>query len=77
MSILRHLIPRFEAEGWGGAALTYRPDGGTELPPGLTRSMRIALGQPTTIPVRDNVNGWIITIQWLGLMVEIAVGRIR
>lgn len=77
MSILRHLIPRFEVGGWTGAALTSRPDGGTELPPGLTRSMRVAFGQPTTVPVRDGVSGWIITVQWLGLMIEIAVGRVR
>lgn len=77
MSILRHLIPRFEAGGWTGAALTYRPGGGAELPPGLARAMAKALGQPTTTPVRDDVNGGIICIQWLGLMVEIGAGRVR
>ncbi len=77
MSILRHLIPRFEAGGWAGAALSKRPGGGEELPPGLARTVCLAFGRPTTIPVRDNVNGGIIAIQWLGLMVEIGVGRVR
>lgn len=39
--------------------------------------MRLAFGQPTTTPVRDDVNGWIITLQWLGLMIEIGIGRVR
>ncbi|RSV20569.1 hypothetical protein CA236_01350 [Sphingomonas sp. ABOLG] len=77
MSILRHLIPRVEAGGWTGAALTSRPGGGAEIPAGRWRNWLIATGRPTTTPVRDSVNGGIITIQWLGLMVEIGVGRVR
>ena len=73
----RHLIPRFEAGGWTGAALTYRPGGGVELPPGLSRSMRQAFGQPTIVPVCDDIDGGILCIQWLGVMIEIGVGRVR
>ncbi|WP_296222136.1 hypothetical protein [uncultured Sphingomonas sp.] len=77
MSILRHLIPRVEAGGWTGAALTDRPNGGAELPPSARRNWLIAHGYPTAAPVRDDVDGGIICIQWLGLMVEIGVGRVR
>lgn len=77
MSILRHLIPRVEAGGWTGAALTRRPGGGAEIPAGPERAWRIATGRPTTTPVREDVNGGIICIQWLGLMVELGVGRVR
>lgn len=77
MSILRHLIPRVEAGRWTGSALTRRPGGGVEIPAGPERAWRINTGRPTTTPVLDHVNGRIITIQWLGLMIEIAVGRVR
>jgi hypothetical protein len=39
--------------------------------------MRQTVGQPTTVPMRDDIDGGIITIQWLGLMMEIGVGRVR
>ena len=73
----RHLRPRIEAGRWSGAALTKRPGGGEELPPGIMRSMAIALGNPTTRPVQEDVEGAVICIQWLGLMVEIGAGRVR
>lgn len=72
----RHLIPRCEWGGWRGDALTADPNGGIELPPGLSRSIRIALGQPTTTPRNDSVSGGILTFQWLGLIVELAIGRV-
>lgn len=73
----RHLLPRIEWGGWAGAALTLRPGGGRELPAGVTRAMRQALGQPTTIPEHDDARGGLVCIQWLGLMIEIAIGRVR
>jgi hypothetical protein len=72
----RHLIPRIEWGRWQGDALTVDPDGGVELPPGLARQIRIAMRQPTATPVNDRVNGGILTIQWLGLMIEIAAGKV-
>lgn len=72
----RHLIPRVEWGGWNGDALTQAPDGGVELPAGIARQWRIALRQPTTTPVNDRVRGSILTIQWLGLMIEIAAGKV-
>ena len=73
----RHLIPHVEGGAWSGAALTVDPEGGRELPPGLTRSMRQALGQPTTTPEHDEVRGFCFCIQWFGLMIEVGVGRVR
>lgn len=73
----RHLIPRFEGGHWRGDALTFDPSGGRELPPGITRSMRQALGQPTKMRERDEVRGFTFCIQWLGLMIEIGAGRVR
>lgn len=73
----RHLIPRLEWGGWAGAALTYDPNGGQELPPGLARNMRLAAGLPTRTQERDDVSGGILTIQWFGLIIEIACGRVR
>lgn len=75
--MIRHLIPRAEWGGWHGDALTIDPAGGKEIPPGFIRSMRLALKQPTTTPERDEVRGGILCVQWLGLMVEIAVGRVH
>jgi len=75
--MIRHLIPRVSSSRWSGDALTFDPNGAAELPAGLTRSMRIALGQPTTTPERDEVEGGVLCIQWLGLIIEIAVGRVR
>jgi hypothetical protein len=72
----RHLIPRIERGGWQGDALTQDPQGGVELPPGLGRQLRIACRLPTTTPRNDRVNGGMLTIQWLGLMIEIAIGRV-
>jgi hypothetical protein len=62
---------------WAGEALTRNPDGCVELPPGLTRNLQIAFGRPTTTPQNDEVTGGTLCIQWLGLMVEIAFGRVR
>ena len=73
----RHLIPRAEWGRWTGDALTINPQGGAELPPGLARSVRIARGFPTTVPLNDRVVGGILTIQWLGFIVEIAIGRVH
>lgn len=73
----RHLIPRFEWGRWCGSALTYHPNGGVELPPGLTRSMAQAFGNPTTNRERDELEGRVLCVQWLGLIVEIGVGRVR
>jgi hypothetical protein len=75
--MIRHLIPRLEWGGWTGSALTADPDGGQELPPGLTRSMRLAAGLPTRTTEYDEVEGGILTVQWLGLMVEIGIGAVR
>lgn len=74
--MMRHLVPRIECGRWSGSALTYRPGAGEELPPGLTRNMRKALGQPTTRPVHDEVIGGVIVIQWLGFLIEIGAGRV-
>ncbi|MBD8677954.1 hypothetical protein [Sphingomonas sp. CFBP 13720] len=75
--MIRHLIPRFEWGRWDGAALTFDPNGGVELPNGLARSMRLAFGQPTTTPHRDQVVGGILCVQWLGLAIEVAIGKVR
>lgn len=74
--MIRHLIPRFEWGSWRGDALTVDPDGGVELPAGLARSMRIAMRQPTTTNRQDRVSGGILTIQWLGVMIEIGIGKV-
>jgi len=75
--MIRHLIPRAAWSSWGGEALTFDPEGGVELPIGFARSMRLAARQPTTTPERDEVAGRALSIQWLGLMVEISFGRVR
>jgi hypothetical protein len=72
----RHLVPRIEGGSWSGDALTVDPDGGVELPPGRARERKIAKGLPTTTSVNDGVRGGILTIQWLGLMIEIAAGKV-
>ncbi len=72
----RHVIPRIEWGGWQGDALTQNPGGGVELPAGFARQMRIACRLPTTTPRNDRVNGGMLTIQWLGLMVELAIGKV-
>lgn len=74
--MIRHLIPHATWSGWSGDALTYDPDGGVELPKGFLRSMRIAQGLPTTRREHDAVRGGTFCIQWLGLIVEIAIGRV-
>ncbi|WP_342658676.1 hypothetical protein NPJ82_06000 [Sphingomonas sp. NY01] len=75
--MIRHLKPRAEGGRWSGDALTYNPDGGVELKPGFIRNMRIAFGQDTKIPERDEVRGWTFCLQWFGLMIEVGVGRVR
>lgn len=74
--MLRHLLPRATWGHWTGDALTVDPHGGRELPPGLTRNLRLAMGKPTTTPVNDGVHGRILCVQWLGMIVEIAFGRV-
>ncbi len=74
--MIRHLIPRATWSGWSGDALTYDPSGGVELPKGFGRSMRIAQGLPTTTREHDEVKGGTICVQWLGLIIEIAIGRV-
>lgn len=74
--MIRHLIPHATWSGWSGDALTYDPQGGIELPNGFARSMRIAFGLPTTTPEHDPVRGGTICLQWLGLIVKIAIGRV-
>ena len=74
--MLRHLLPRISAGRWSADALTVDPDGGQELPPGFARSWRQNMGLPTTTPTHDKVLGGTIYIQWLGLVVEIAVGGV-
>ncbi len=73
----RHLLPRVEFGRWSGSALTYAPGGGAEMPPGLARRLRLVMGQSTRMPVHDEVQGFVICIQWLGFMVEIGTGRVR
>lgn len=75
--MIRHLIPRFDWGPWSGDALTVDPNGGVELPPGLTRSMRVAAGKSTRTTEHDEVSGRILCVQWFGLMVEVAFGRVR
>lgn len=74
--MIRHLIPRLEGGRWSGSALTKRPGGGRELPEGLGRNLRKIFGQATTTPVHDDISGGIVTFQWLGIMIEIGVGRV-
>lgn len=62
----RHLIPRFEAGGWAGAALTSRP-----------ACPKHDVTPPWRTTVRDDVEGGIFCIQWLGVMIEIGMGRVR
>jgi hypothetical protein len=57
----RHLIPRFAASRWGG-------DGLTVIPPADRRHPECA---------HDEIKGGILTIQWLGIIVEIAIGKVR
>ena len=74
--MLCHLLPRATWGSWTGDALTVDPHGGRELSPGLTREFRKAMGLPTTTAVNDGVHGRILCVQWLGLIVEIALGRV-
>lgn len=73
----RHLIPHINVSGWLSDALTVDPDGAHELPPGLKRSMAQAFGAPTKSPEHDEASGLTFCVQWLGLMVEICMGRVR
>lgn len=56
----RHLIPRAEWGGWRGDGLTVIP-----------RALR---WHPECR--HDEVKGGILTIQWLGLIVELSIGRV-
>jgi hypothetical protein len=56
----RHLIPRFEWGGWSGDALTKIP----------------AHERWHHECQHDGIRGGILTIQWLGLMIEIAAGKV-
>ncbi len=75
--MIRHLIPRFMVQSWYGDALTINPAGGREMPDGLARRLNVTFGHPTITPERDEVRGGTLTIQWLGLMTEICIGRVR
>ena len=75
--MIRHLIPRATWSGWSGDAITYDPDGGVELPKGFARSIRIAQGLPTTTREHDEVHGGTLCVQWLSVIFEIAIGRVR
>jgi hypothetical protein len=72
----RHLLPRAACHGWVGEALTIDPCGGEEMPVGIARSMAVAFGRSTTLPTYDEVRGRVLRIQWLGLTVEFAIGRV-
>jgi hypothetical protein len=56
----RHLIPRFECGGWRGDGLTVIP-----------RALR---WHPECR--HDEVKGGILAIQWLGLMIEVGIGKV-
>jgi hypothetical protein len=56
----RHLIPRVQWGGWSGDALTKIPAHQRWHPECQ----------------HDGIRGGILTIQWLGLMIEIAAGKV-
>lgn len=77
LAMVRHLVPRAEWDSWGGPALTRKPSGGVLMPVGPIRAWRQSLGLLVHTPEFDDIKGGVLTVQWLGLMIEVAIGGVR
>lgn len=71
----RHLIPRAGIGTWTGDALTPSQTAMRPLPP-LKAAFARAFGRPEVEPYNDEASGRYLRVQWLGLYVEIVIGRV-